>query len=149
MILASALSALTDTVDSLRLPSELIRQRVCQIQQDVLANSRYIREPNFTVIHPRDLEFLLGAYDERFFGGLCQRALAGWLLVSEWDAKECGVAGAAADSNCLESGTSAPRRRLARKPKYRMRTKPRGSTCSKKRRKNSSTGNVRSRFLFL
>ena len=77
MILASALSALTDTVDSLRLPSELIRQRVCQIRQDVLANSRYIREPNFTVIHPRDLEFLLGAYDERFFGGLCQRALDG------------------------------------------------------------------------
>ena len=47
----------------------------------------------------------------------------------------------------MQSGTSAPRRRLARKPKCRMRTKPRGSTCSKKRRKNSSTWQSQESFL--
>ena len=31
-------------------------------------------------------------------------------------------------SSCLHNGTSAPRRRLARKPKWRIRTKPRGRT---------------------
>lgn len=74
---ASVQSALTDTVISFRLPEELIQQRVHQIQQDVLVHSRYIRETNFTAIHPRDLEYLFGAYDERFFAGLCQRALDG------------------------------------------------------------------------
>ena len=37
------------------------------------------------------------------------------------------------------------RRRLARKPKERMRTKPRGSVCSRNRRRNSSAVTVMSR----
>jgi len=77
MIPASALIALKDTITSLTVPDELIQQRVRQIQVEVLANSRYIRQPDFTVIHPRDLEFLFGAYDERFFGGLCRQSLGG------------------------------------------------------------------------
>jgi len=68
---------LTDTVISFRLPEELIQQRVHQIHQDVLAHSRHIREADFTAIHPRDLHYLFGAYDERFFAGFCQRALDG------------------------------------------------------------------------
>ena len=40
-----------------------------------------------------------------------------------------------------QSGRSTPRRRLARKPKFRMRTKPFGSRCSRKRRRKSSAGN--------
>lgn len=66
----------------------------------------------------------------------------------------CGIAagsdaGGMAESTCLQTGNSVPRRRLARKPKCRMRTNPRGSTCSRNRRKNSSAGSVKSRFLFL
>ena len=57
------------------LSEELIQQRVRQIQQDVLAHSRHLRELDFTSIHPRDLEFLFGAYDKRFFAGLCRSAL--------------------------------------------------------------------------
>ena len=45
-------------------------------------------------------------------------------------------------SNCKQSGRSSVRRRLVRKPKCRMRTKPCGKMCSKKRRKNVSTGRV-------
>ena len=41
-----------------------------------------------------------------------------------------------------QMGSRLARRRLARKPKWRMRTKPRGSRCSRKRRRNSSTGSV-------
>ncbi len=41
-----------------------------------------------------------------------------------------------------QTGKSALRRRWARKPKWRMRTKPGGSTWSRKRRKNSSTARV-------
>src|ERR1039458_1481041 len=74
---------------------------------------------------------------------------AGWIRGSEWWCRDCGVVGAPAGSNRLQIGTSAPRRRLARKPKCRIRTKPPGSTCSKNRRKNSSTGKLRSRCLFL
>ncbi len=50
-------------------------------------------------------------------------------------------------SNRKQSGRSSARRRLARNPKLRMRTKPRGSRWSRKRRRNSSTGRVISRFL--
>jgi len=47
------------------------------------------------------------------------------------------------------SGRSKARLRLARKPKLRMRTNPGGSRWSRKRRRNSSTGRVMSRFLLL
>ena len=40
------------------------------------------------------------------------------------------------------SGKRAARLRLARKPKLRMRTKPLGSRCSRKRRRNSSSERV-------
>ena len=44
--------------------------------------------------------------------------------------------------NWKQSGKRAARRRWARKPKWRMRTKPGGRTWSRKRRKNSSTARV-------
>jgi len=43
MTLPSALTGLTDTVTSLRLPAEAIQQRVRQIHLAVLANSPYVR----------------------------------------------------------------------------------------------------------
>src|SRR5277367_5773588 len=45
------------------------------------------------------------------------------------------------------SGNRVARLRLARNPKLRMRTKPGGSRWSRKRRRNSSTVRVMSRFL--
>jgi hypothetical protein len=45
----------------------------------------------------------------------------------------------AAPSSWKQSGKVVARLRLARKPKFRIRTKPSGSRCSRKRRKNSST----------
>ena len=59
------------------LPEAEIHQRLHEIQQDLLAHSRSMREPGFRAIHPRDLEFLFAAYDDRFFSGLCRGALAG------------------------------------------------------------------------
>ena len=45
----------------------------------------------------------------------------------------------AAPSSRKHTGRSVERLRVLRKPKWRMRTKPCGSTCSKNRRKNSLT----------
>ncbi len=72
-----ATGALANAVLSLRLSEELIQHRLESIHQDVLAHSRYIRDADFKTIHPRDLKFLFDAYDERFLGGLCKRALEG------------------------------------------------------------------------
>lgn len=47
-----------------------------EIRQELLTKSTYVREPNFTELHPDDLEVLFDAYDRRFLGGLCRRALA-------------------------------------------------------------------------
>jgi hypothetical protein len=74
---APATGALADKVLFTELPEESIRRLLCQIGQDVLAQSRYLREANFRTIHPRDLELLFGAYDERFFEGMYRRALQG------------------------------------------------------------------------
>jgi len=74
---APASTALADTVLSLHLPEDSIRQRVRQIHLAALAHSSYIRAADFTSIHPRDLEFLFSAYEQLFFGGLLQRALDG------------------------------------------------------------------------
>jgi hypothetical protein len=68
---------LAKTVLAVQLPPEVIQQRVHEVQDALLANSDYIREPCLTAIHPRDLEVLFAAYDERFFEGLCRRALDG------------------------------------------------------------------------
>ena len=52
-------------------------------------------------------------------------------------------------SKRAQSGSNRARRRLARRPKLRMRTKPRGSRWSRNRRRNSSMESVIRRFLFL
>jgi len=74
---ASARDALAGAALTFQLPEDAIQRRVQQIHHTVLARSRYIRAANYTVIHPEDLELLFAAYDERFFAGLCHRALDG------------------------------------------------------------------------
>jgi hypothetical protein len=82
MILSPDPSArpLAELVTSMRLPEELIEQRVSEIQRDLLAQSRHLRAVNFSAIHSADLEFLFTAYDTRFLGGLTRPALAGHAL---------------------------------------------------------------------
>src|ERR1035441_2442218 len=77
MIPASARDALAGAVLSFHSPEEAIRQRVRQIHHTLLTLSRYIREANYTRIHPEDLELLFKAYDDHFFAGLCRRTLDG------------------------------------------------------------------------
>lgn len=47
-----------------------------EVRQELLAKSPSVREPNFTELHPDDLAVLFDAYDRRFLGGLCRRAVA-------------------------------------------------------------------------
>lgn len=77
MHLCSPRSALSDAIASLAPSRDLIQEYVHRIQQDLLENSRYIREPDFTAIHPKDLEFLFYAYDGSFFQSLFKAALNG------------------------------------------------------------------------
>jgi hypothetical protein len=67
--------------------------------------------------------------------GVVEEALAG------------GVAWLSRPKRWKQIGSTLARRRLARNPKWRMRTKPRGSRCSRKRLRNSSTGSIISFFL--
>lgn len=47
-----------------------------EVRRELLTKSAHVREPNFTELHPDDLAVLFDAYDRRFLGGLCRRALA-------------------------------------------------------------------------
>jgi hypothetical protein len=67
-------------------------------------------------------------------------------VIRGWDVVRAGMSAEPA-SNWKQSGSSAARLRLAKKPKLRMRMKPRGSRWSRKQRRNSWTGSVRSRCL--
>jgi hypothetical protein len=77
MTAASSRGVLTETLLSLQAPEEVIQDHVHRIHQDVLAQSRILGEADFSAIHPRDLAWLFGAYDQRFFSGLLQRTLEG------------------------------------------------------------------------
>ena len=56
--------------------------------------------------------------------------------------EEVSGSGSSLASSCLQSGRERARNRFARKPKYRILTNPFGSTCRKKRRKNSVPSSV-------
>ena len=53
-----------------------IRKRTRSIGKRLLDKSPYVREPNFTALHPDDLALLFTAYDARFLDGICGRMLA-------------------------------------------------------------------------
>ena len=72
---ASPQNALAATLLSSHFSEEVVRSRTSEIHELVLAHSRYINQPNFTAIHPRDLEFLFASYDDRFFSNLCRSTL--------------------------------------------------------------------------
>ena len=66
--------------------------------------------------------------------GQRQRGFDSWVAEVSGSVGDGTVASAA-----KHSGSSVERRRLARKPKWRIRTKPLGSRCNRKRRRNSSS----------
>jgi len=48
-----------------------------EIYQEILNASQHMDSPNFTAFHPKDLERMVHAYDQRFLGGACAAALEG------------------------------------------------------------------------
>ncbi len=59
---------LNQIVESTTFDAEQIAARTVQIHAVVLSKSRFIDAPNFTKIHPADLEMLFAEYDDAFFG---------------------------------------------------------------------------------
>ena len=66
---------LLQIVESTALDAEQIAARTTQIHALVLSQSKYIDAPNFTRIHPADLELLFAEYDDQFFGGQIKELL--------------------------------------------------------------------------
>ena len=64
-----------------QLSETVIRERVQEIERDLLSKSRCIRAANFTSINSQDLALLFEGYDLRFFDGQCRKALAGRRLM--------------------------------------------------------------------
>src|SRR4029077_15727306 len=75
-----------------------------------------------------------------------QRKQTGWAAKEVLTADACGLG--FSNNKRWQRGKSVAAILLAMKPKERMRTKPRGRTCSRKRRKNSSADRVIFLFLF-
>ncbi len=66
---------LLQIVESTTLDAERISARTAQIHALVLSKSKYIDAPNFTRIHPADLELLFAQYDHEFFDGQVRKTL--------------------------------------------------------------------------
>jgi hypothetical protein len=66
---------LLEIIESTTLNTDDITARTKQIHTDVLSKSSYIDDPNFTSIHPDDLELLFTQYDSRFFDGQIKESL--------------------------------------------------------------------------
>src|SRR4051794_23212443 len=63
---ASARIALAEAVLKFNESPETIQRRVSSIHTLLQQFSSYIREPNYTLIHPEDLQLLFGMYDREF-----------------------------------------------------------------------------------
>ena len=66
---------LLQIVESTTLDGDQITANARQIHAAVLSKSRYIDGPNFTRIHPADLELLFTEYDGKFFDGQIKESL--------------------------------------------------------------------------
>ncbi len=66
---------LTELVTKQRLTPAEIMARTSEINAAILRQSRYVSRPNFTQLHPTDVEQLFDLYDERFFAGGCRQLL--------------------------------------------------------------------------
>jgi len=66
---------LLQIVESTTLGADQIAARTAQIHAAVLSKSKYIDNPNFTTIHPDDLELLFAEYDNEFFDGQIRKTL--------------------------------------------------------------------------
>lgn len=62
-------------VETRAFDAQQIAAHTAQIHATVLKQSRYVDAPNFTRIHPADLEILFAEYDARFFGGTIKASL--------------------------------------------------------------------------
>jgi hypothetical protein len=62
-------------VESTTLDDKQLSSMISQIHAEVLSQSEYIDVPNFTLIHPNDLELLFDAYDNKFFSGQIRNTL--------------------------------------------------------------------------
>lgn len=71
-----ALRALTDFVLATNFTADVIRERALAIHRVTLSRSRFLRQGNFTAIHPEDLALLFHLYDTYHFEGLLQPALS-------------------------------------------------------------------------
>lgn len=68
-------ASLLQVVESTTLDAKKISGRTTQIHASVLSESKHIDDPNFTAIHPADLEFLFAEYDKMFFDGQINETL--------------------------------------------------------------------------
>jgi len=66
---------LLQIVESTTLGADQIAARTKHIHAAVLSESKYIANPNFTTIHPADLELLFAEYDDEFFAGQIRKTL--------------------------------------------------------------------------
>lgn len=60
---------------TIRTPTEAVRDRSDAIFERVLSGSSYIEKPNFSKIHPDDVEAIFDAYDELFFQGTLRKSI--------------------------------------------------------------------------
>jgi hypothetical protein len=66
---------LLQIVEPTTLGADQIAARTKHIRAAVLSKSKYIDDPNFTTIHPADLELLFAEYDDKFFDGQIRKTL--------------------------------------------------------------------------
>ena len=68
-------ASLLQIVESTTLEAKKISATTAEIHAHVLSESRHLDAPNFTVIHPADLELMFAEYDRIFFAGQIKKTL--------------------------------------------------------------------------
>ncbi len=68
-------ASLLQIAESMTPGADQIAAHTKHIHAAVLSKSKHIDDPNFTKIHPADLELLFAEYDDRFFDGQIRKTL--------------------------------------------------------------------------
>lgn len=75
-----AAASLANALESVAISDEVSLQLFRRVQEELLRDSRHVRQPDFTSIQVRDLESLFCIYDRLYFAGLLEQALGGQRL---------------------------------------------------------------------
>ncbi|MEM7477937.1 MAG: SprT-like domain-containing protein [Planctomycetota bacterium] len=104
-------AALQRLVASTRVSEDECRRRWYAIGERVLARSRVMKTPNFTLTNQQDLEYMAELYDQYFFNGHCLMLARHYGMKFRWSKRMTSTGGKTVRTVALDPNSDHPKTR--------------------------------------